>query len=548
MNPRHRLYQLLIAAAYLIAPVSLAAEMSPEDDAFAFFNIESGLPDISDELVKDNCTDITPFIVVDALTSESAGILIQDLLELQFYKSTAPVVVRSLFDNPNLRSRRINEQCDGQNQLSMKLFFNQMRKAYLTKCSPYINSYIAIDDPEITEELDRLSNVLKDMQLIPQAIDIPMILPLFGKIKLEERRAGGMFTYQRRDDCVEWRLQVPVYYFEHNFFLTESEREAIANAPLFKELGLSGDASSGASSGADVEEFLTEHVVNDIFGIGDLRAQCLIDVIEGDNYVLALGGELDLPTALVLARGIIGKSFPSCPGQPPFDYVGLMCLAQTNPYAAQQLGTQFGVGALDRLTEVAGLAHLGSQHVGLGMISEFNFSFDETLTWRNFFRLFYSFPGNEKRFFRTIKNPADFNRDYTSQALAQENERFLSEQSVLFLYPPLAIAKVRPGIITEFTSSLFLERGCTKAELGYDIWYQGSESLRIINSFGVPYPLDACSGTRHSATQYKVFAFVSVDRNDGCYDWRLGFFGDATFANQGIGKDWTLGIDLRTLF
>ena len=534
----------LLCSITLLTTVPAYADMSPEEDAEEYFFIEAGLPDISGELIKESCTDLTPFQVVTFLTNPGDAILIQNFLQLQLYKSTAPVVVRSLQDNPNLRSRRIDE-CDGHNQLSMKLFFMQMRKAFLTPCSPFIESYLAINDPEVTGEIDRLSQALEEAGDLPQAIDIPTILPLFSKIKLEERRIGGMFAYQRRDDWFEWRLQVPLYYFEHNFFLTKQEQAAIADAPLFKDISANQDSSC---SGNTVQDFLTEHVVNDFFGIGDLRAQFLADVITTDCFIFSLGAELDLPTTITLARGIIGRNFSECPEQPPFDYFKLMCLAQTNPTAAQNLGMQFGIGALDRLTQIAGLAHLGSQHAGIGLLAEFDYSFDETLRWDNKFRLFYSCPANEKRFFRTIKNPVDFERDYEDLALGEANNLFLSEQTVLFLYPPVVIARTIPGVITQYTTSFFWNRDCFKAELGYDLWYQGPEQLRIVDYLGAPRNLDVCKGIKAAAIQHKIFANIAVDRNDGCYDWRFMFFGDVTFANRGIGKDWTVGVDLRTLF
>lgn len=509
-----------------------------EADEINFFDFDDDhVPEFDPDQFKQAC-ELTKCDFIQLITGPD--IALQDVLMHNLYLRTAPPIVRALQTEPILEARRIN-LCDGQNQFSAKFFFNQMRKAYLSPCSPYMDSFLALfSNTDLIAAIDKAAMVLQEN------LNIPEVLPLFSQLKLEQRRIGAMLTFQRRNGSIEWRMLLPVYYLEHNFFLTKEEQDAIANAPLFKSFG---NNSTSCSTGEDqVKEFITEHLVNDAFGFGDLRAQVFFDIIDTDYITSALGLELNFPSAITLARGIIGRTYPSCPVQPTLNLFDLICLAQENPIQAGNIGKDYAVNVLDRLTEIAAQNNLGALHMGIGFLGEFLYHFNETYTWRNNFRLFYNFSANEPRFFRPTKTDAEFNRDYDNCNNIISNLNFLNQQAVLFFYPPVTKANVTPGLILQYTTAINLDYGWFKCELGYDYWHKTREDITIADYYFAPPALDIEPGIQAAATQQKLFTTLWFDHSDSCRDWRFGLFGDVTIASKGIGKDWMAGLDVSTLF
>lgn len=520
-----------------------------DEEEIGFFDFDGGdVPDLDIEM-KDNCPGLTVFEVVDAATNPNASpvITIQNTLKLQLYNFTNPPVIRSLLSNPVLLMGRINPE-EGCNRFSTKLFYKEMRKSFLTPCSPFLSSYLAIfTDPELIAEIDRLGGIFGEN------LDIPAVFDLFRNIKLEERRTGFILGYGRRecDSRWEWRVFLPLYYFEHNFYLTECEQNAIKNDPFFKRPENPDDDPDDGP----VKEFAMAHLVNDALGFGDMKNIITYDIITDPNLIVTLGMEVDLPTALALADHIIGgrdcktgKKISACPNQPPFNLFGLICLAQKSPNGeaeAQDAGYQFAVGALDRLTEILAQAPLGTRRVDIAGTIEWFLALNSNVTWRNKIKLSYQTPVNEKRFLRSTKNPADFNRDFGNPALAEENNRFLSEQIVLFFYPPLVSVHSHQGITVQYTTGLTLDYECYRWDIGYDYWSRARESFKVISA---PVPVDCCEGIRPRATQNKLWTILSLDHQDSCRYWRFGLFGDITVASKGIGKDWCAGIDFSVLF
>lgn len=536
------IYLFLIAAlTNFFIEAEINRDYHDDEEEIGFFDFEGGnVPDLEDEMLKATC-GLTIFDVVDVATNPADNILIQNTLQLQLYKFTNPPVIRPLQDDPVLDLRRLPEECG--NLFSAKLFYKEMRKSYLRPCSPFLSSYLAIfTDPELISELDRLAAFFNE------DLDIPAVFPLFANIKLEERRAGIMFGFERRSGKFEWRTIIPLYYFEHNFYLTNKEQNAIQNDPFFRRIQTPDNDPCESA----VQEFAMAHLVNDSFGFGDLRTTVLYDVIASDCLTVALGLELDLPTSVIIADHIIGGLntrtgviISPCPSQPPFNLYDMVCLAQSSPTAAQNAGYAFAVGALDRLTEIVAQAPLGTRRVEIAGIAEWYVDLNHCVDWNNKLRLAYLTPANEKRFLRNTKNPADFDRDYQDPALAEENNAFLSEQIVLFFYPPVTTIHSHPGITVQYTTGLTIDRDWHRWSVGYDYWYRGQDSFKVIDS---PVPVDCCNGIQPEAVQNKIWAIATFDHSDSCRDWRFGLFGDITVASHGIGKDWCAGLDIGILF
>lgn len=534
---------LFLLCTFFTVTAEITRDYLDDEAEIGFFDVDSDNAfTVDDSDIKVDCPGLSVFDVVDLATNPVNEIMIQNTLQLQLYNFTHPTVIRPLQDDPVLMLGRIEPEDCGCNRFSTKLFYKEMRKSYLTPCSPFLSSYLAIfTDPELISEIDRLS------ELFGPDLDIPAVFPLFENIKLEERRTGFMFGYQHRHCNWEFKALIPLYYFEHNFFLTEREQRAIQNDPFFKRIQENTEPDETV-----VEAFAMAHLVNDSFGFGDLRSIVTYDIITNDCLTVALGVELDLPTSVVIADHIIGgidcitgQKISACPSQPPFDLYGIMCLAQEHPKAAQQVGLDFAVGALNRLTEILAQAPLGTRRVEIAGTLEWFVELEECVTWRNKFRMAYLTPTNETRFLRNTKNPADFDRDYANPALADENNKFLSDQIVLFFYPPVVTVHSHPGIVLQYTTGFTVQRECYRLDFGYDYWHQARESFKVVSA---PVPVDCCEGIKPSATQNKLWAIFSVDKSDPCRDWRFGFFGDMTVASKGIGKDWCAGVDISMLF
>ena len=525
--------KLFIFSAFLVASTTFLQADEFDDD----FLFDSNPDDFR------QC-DATPLEVVEFLTTPPVNL--QDFLENNFYLRTNPVTVRPLFDLPTLHPLRL-DLCVSNNRFAITPFFQQMRKAFLSPCSPFLNSYLAITNPDFLGELDRIA---EEFQI---TLPVTSIFPLLANIKLEERRMGGMFTWQHRHDCYEWRIQVPLYFIEHNFFLTEQEQESIENSPLIQQLRERGFFCGDE----DMEAFFRQHLVNDILGFGDIYAQFLFDIIANDCFDAQLGIELILPSAIELKRGLIGRGFCNCPPQPNFSWLEIFCLLNDGQAEeAQAIGLDFATGALDRLTEVAGHTRLGEEHFALGFLAETFSMVGDNVGWHNELRVRYIFPGNENRFFRNIRTPAEFDRDWTNPTDATENLNFLDLQTVLFLYPPAVKVRVQPGSIVEFSSALEYACDCWHLHAGYDIWHQSREVIcGLACPNGSLIPLDLQAGRKSAALQQKVFGRAMFDFTACHFDWHIGIFGDATIgtlgefqSTKGIGEDWTVGIDFSMFF
>lgn len=537
-------YILLLCLLSFLAPTHLFAD---DDDMFQWeTSFEDSFVGDADPASLKQCM-LTPQDVLTVLTSPGDGILIQNFLEQDFYLRTNPVTVRPLHDLPILHPLRLN-LCTSDNRASLTLFFNQMRKAFVSPCSPYIYTYLNITNPDLMTEFQRLA------QQFNVNFPVGAVFSLFNFIKLEERRLGGWFTFQDHMDCFEWRIQFPIYYIEHNFYLSQQEQDAIAGSPFFQAIQESFGGPGGVT---EVEDFFKQHLVNDMLGFGDLYVQVLFDVITTDTLDAQIGFDLTFPSAIIFKRGLIGRGFPNCPAQPMLDFYQLACLLQTNLPAAQAELLNFGIGALDRLTNTAAHTRLGEEHFGLGFLGETFWTIDYAVALHNELRIRYLFSSVESRFFTNIKNPADFTGpgvNYADPNNTLRNLTFLAQQAVLFLYPPVALARVYPGSIIEFSTALEYEDGCMRLHAGYDIWYQAKEQLSLtcdsLNIFPNMEVARKSAALQNKMFGRALFAFASCN-----YDWHIGLLLDLTFGTfvdaettKGIGEDWSAGIDFTVFY
>lgn len=549
-------------------------EATGEFNEFSFFDDSNYNVPISD--FKNGSTNSKIADIIAILVGPEASVLpfpirLDNILKQYLYTATNPINDRSLHDIPSLSIRGGFGVCD-HCQFGVRAFYNQTLKHYFTKRSPHLGDYLAFSGalrwgPEI-DLLEMLQMFVEDAdaKLGPGAsLKLPTILDLFAPISLQERRVGGMFGFRAENNDLSLTIQAPLYYIERNFFLTHDEQEAIKNAPLFQLFDDGSDNGNDDENDDDsdnedadddseddtvnVEEFMKQHLVNDKFGIGDTRISLMWRAHETEKMAVFLGGQVTLPTCITFKDHLIGTSFPRKPKQPPFNFVIFDELREDfNVDGLLDYATNLGITALDRITRITTNTSLGSDHTTVGGIIKCEMYPTSNLTFEQQLQIKYHLPHNAIRFCRLVKNDSDYNRDYglndpTNEALAQDSLDFLVYHLIETLCPGAYTVTLRPGCTIDYYALAKAQLRKCVVTIGYDYWHRTAEQFDIIDK-DVPkkYMLDTAAARRPSAEQHKIFCTLDWDIQRQNYHWTVGLFGDFTFANKGIGRDWTAGL------
>lgn len=413
--------------------------------------------------------------------------------------------------------------------ISANLFYNETRKMFFTKHSPFICSYLIFGNGSFLEKLS-----LEDF---PPADMIPDVITLFNNLKLEERRAGVMFALFKRHKFFSFIFSFPLYYIEHNFFLTERERQAIENSSLFLNFSSSSDRTAA-------EQFARCHLIKDAAGFGDWRFVFLFDLSQWMKVDLTVGLESIWPTAFAVRRGIIGSNVQAvkCP---TFDFKELFNIffCTENSEQVVDIGVEFLEGALNTLTANVARNDLGFHHFTLTPVFYYVKDMGHDLNFQLQGKFEYSFARHEKRFFLVRVNPQEFNRNYTDPAQADANLTFLSQQLVNTLYPRQVRIKVQPGFTVRITPGFIWDQRLVTVGAGYDFWYRSHEYFKDCGDLNTKFVLER--GIKPTAYQSKVYAFIMAHHShEGTDGWHVSLSGDYTFSSHGIGKDFTAALNL----
>lgn len=453
------------------------------------------------------------------------------LLQKDIYLKTNPLNIRSLLDMPSLFPiLRFPLPCHYKH-LYGTVFYNQMRKAYFTKDSPFIDSYINLVGKDLIESLG------EDTPLKDAGFD--EVLDLFAGMKIEERRLGAMIGYLDMTENHIYNIYMPIYYLEHNFFLTPDERTALINSQFFKDYGVQGDNQGEM-------DFAYNHLVNDRLGIGDTRIDIKYKIHSHTHLDIWFGFQSTIPTAITCKNGVAGNSFNSTCYTPQFDLLSVMAgvvCSKSGSYEynkAQQDGIDLMVAALDSLSANLVNVSMGNRgHFGLGPQVMFdqkitcNLELLTNICWE------YLFVAKEDRAFLVNKKDINFDRDWATEdpAIAIGNINFLSQQIVNTLFPNVIRVSVTPGSLFKLTSKLQYHTYHNDFVFGFDFWNQSNEKVS-----GVYSCLDCCKGLKPSAYQGKIVAQWVYNFHGRSADGRFGLVSDATIFNKGIGKDFNVGI------
>ncbi len=406
-----------------------------------------------------------------------------------------------------------------------------------TKEGRGISSYLAFRNINLIDRIDSITS--------PFGISVPRVLSLFRNLKMQERRSGFMFGTLRRRCKWIFESRTPLMYQIRNFFLSDAERKAIQNEPIFD------DDDPDTDNEDEVKKFARKHLISDRLGIGDTRLNIGYAVTEKPGMFLSVGLESTLPTAFSFKKGLYGSHFKQDNNHPPFDLLTIFNLVfatkMQNTNQAIEITKNFLVGALDKLSSILIEAPLGNRgHVGLGIFAEHYLCVTPKLTFYTRGVLEYLVPSVEKRFYIFKKNREEFmalNTDSKDEDSTQVLS-FLNDQLIKTLYPCVIDTVVHPGFTFKLNTALSGTMGCNwQLMLGHDLWWQQKEKLGKLK---VPRTdrekVRKDIAVKPGALQSKLFGSINYLKSGKTRDWCLSFHGDSTVLGSGIGQDFNLAI------
>lgn len=525
----------------------------------SFFPLQADTSDILDELQND-----VSFIEEETLIPERQPtpdevvprlILINahQILQEQIFCRTNKLNNRSLLDYSVFLQQKVNtyNYC---NVLGVHLFWNQMSRMNFNEDSTNICSYLAITNPNLLEKIQDSIAIIQ--QAFPEFnIDPINIISLFKNMTVQQRRAGFMVHGEKNLGCSNFQFLFPIYYLERNFFLTSAEQKAI-------------EAELGTNESQD--EFADDHLIADQFGLGDTRLyyDYYLCGCGGKDFGIRLGAFTTLPTAVAFKKGLKGSFFKANPLQPTFSFTDLF--DQANKEMTDQVMQKFLFQILDHVSANLIQSPLGNGgHVGLGghMKSQtplhifFKRPWAEKIVMKSFLSLEYLFPAQEKRFFVERSNVDLFNalglnksnddilnKIATDPAYAQSVLTLLEQQFVDNFYPFVFNTTVYPGFIFRWCTRFFYEGKKWGWDLGSDLWVSGPEKLCNIKKNDPTINIDVKKATKPVAWQSKILGSIFYTAKRCKHDWIFSLNGDYALSSSGIGKDFTVSLNIETNF
>lgn len=527
----------ILAAALIgilcIAPYTKGEESCPQE-------LDPDIENLLDQDVLDlevplpNQTTCVPTADIVFLLTQTSFNVLPILMEDIYKKTTGPVTRRSLLDEPALIPDHFSN-----NYLTVTadLFYNFTPRVYFTKNSGFINSYIALNNQNIINQIDNNDFV---------TVDVPGVLGLFSTIKLQQHRAGLMAGVGRQWNNWLLTARMPLYYLLEHFYLTKEEIEAIENSPFFN----TEEGVGGIGPEEEVKKFALNHLVSDKFGVGDTRLSLLAHIINTPCKNLWFGLQSTIPTAKVFNRGLLGGEFDPEEPIPPFNLQHFFNVFQCNtnqPLANYVLKTEltdFLVDALDRLSTILINTPLGNgRHFGFGPEMDFRYQINDFASMHTYASIEAYTPHHEHRFYLIQKQPEDFTHDWTDPALAGENLAVLNQLIVNTLFPVGIVTTVRPGFRFQFNHAFLYKSKHWDMRFGFDYWYQAKERITpLLETIPCDLPINIVKALRPAAQQGKLFANIGYcDRICNDIDWYISLILDATVLNKGIGQNYTVG-------
>lgn len=480
---------------------------------------------------------------------------LQDLLKTPLYLRTNPIMRVPLLDLPMFQ-KFVNYHKPG-NQFEVFPFYTQTYEENFYKNHTHIDSYIDLRNPNFMSTLDAAVTPLG------LDINIPQILPLFYNLKLQERRTGFMPQYIKNFDTWSFLVRVPVYYQEHNLYLTPEEQEAINNNPLFQQ-----------SAGEDYMQFARQHLICDALGVGDTRLMFEFFVYDHPTYQWGCGLRLTLPTGFTFKKGLYGSAFPKDKAAPNLDISDIVTteFLETGQLTSQQTQevVNFSESVLDRLSTILLNQPMGNgHHLGIGIFSHAHMRFSSWISLGSLTQIEILMPCGTSRFFYLGPDIAAYNAFDWSEAgqntQIPEKLKYFNTQLQKKFFPPLYSCMVFPGLILQNTTALLFEGEFWNKTIGSDLWFQTPEHVWDVQVPAQAAPfLDVDKSKMGGGYQAKIWG--SLERNAKVQSywirnedetrtrlmelspWTFGLRGEVASNSYTVGGDWGISVYIKNEF
>ncbi|HVW99153.1 MAG TPA: hypothetical protein VHA52_01720, partial [Candidatus Babeliaceae bacterium] len=80
--------------------------------------------------------------------------------------------------------------------------------------------------------------------------------------------------------------------------------------------------------------------------------------------------------------------------------------------------------------------------------------------------------------------------------------------------------------------------------LGYDFWWQDAEKVIPLHRAPVGESFAVNIASRPRAWQNKLYGKIMKYQQGSCHDWHIGLRADVTVSSKGIGRDFTIVVDV----
>lgn len=477
-----------------------------------------------------------------ALLLGSPNLNLALLLRSDIYLRTNPVVVRNIVDSPILGRTRLHDE---DFIFQTDFFYQHMEHGYFTRRSKFIDSIINFNNQDLLNILPTIENLF-NIQGVEQA------LAVFRNTKIQERQTGAMFSVAGNYHFWHLSGRIPLYWVEHNFYLTQLEQNSVENTPLIDSNAISEEEREEAIA------FFTRRLVADRLGLGDTRLK-LEHLFHSTPHLQAYAGlSLTIPTAVTLARGLIGGKFSKPFGRPAFSISQVINLILCDRDIAQatDIGLDFVEGALCQLTSNVADRGLGNGgHWGFAPTIDIYNRIEERLCLELYAAIEYLAASNERRYFIEKKNIDRLNMIATDFATFTEEQDeaaliFLNEQLINTFYPFVIETRVRPGVILKVRPAVHMEVGRFSGWIGYDFWWQAEESLLELH--GPAHLVDRLRvdhGRKQRAEQHRLwFDARWYMLSSEHFDWQFTLKADETIRSLGIGQSFAISFGIQGSF
>lgn len=519
-----------------------------------FLDDHAGMPtDLGSTVVKRS----GPQPVAGLALLSSLGL--QDLLRTPLYLRTNPIMRVPLLDLPMFQEFILYSKTPSM-YMQVFPFYGQTYSEHFYKNQDHLNSYIALQDPALISAINNAEDLISVLTDQPK-INIPELLPLFHNLKAQERRTGFMNQFVKNFEGWSFLVRIPVYYQEHNLYLTPAEQQAVSNNPFFQQF-----------AGEDYMQFARQHLICDAIGLGDTRINIEFFIDEAATYQFGCGVRATLPTGCSFKKGIYGSAFPKDTPAPDlqlneFFATDILSTGELTQEQGQQI-FNYGEAILNRLSTLLLNQPMGNgHHVGLGIFTHSRMRFSSWISLGSLTQVEVQLPCGEQRFFYLGSDLALYQSFNWSDPMVQVEEKFnyLNKQLQKKFFPPLYSCIVFPGVTFQNTTALLFEGEVWNKIAGTDLWIHSKEYISHVK---VPHEYAALLDINKSrmGAGYQTKLWGSIERNPKkesywirnnddsrtrlieISTWTLGLRGEIASNSYTVGGDWGISFYAKNEF